>query len=200
MCIFARLECDLNRRVEISQHCDEQTCQLNSVIEVNVLKTCKCIPRRLTVVDNQKRCCCPPLKEISSCDADQGIILKKTTSYVLKNHSCIPKVVESEEPIRKSRFQKANSMKSSKLFAINAYNIILYYFTEGCPDPQMTFGPCDHKTKKREVTTKSYELEKCECKIRIKKSTQECGKLKCKKLGIYINVVSVPYFILNFRY
>uniref|UniRef100_A0A158QEB2 VWFA domain-containing protein n=1 Tax=Hymenolepis diminuta TaxID=6216 RepID=A0A158QEB2_HYMDI len=138
------VECDLNRRVEISQHCDEQTCQLNSVVEVNVPKTCKCIPRRLTVVDNQKRCCCPPLKEISSCDADQGIILKKTTSYVLQNHSCIPQIVESEEHMR-------------------------------CPDPQMTFGPCDHKTKKREVTTKSYELEKCECKIRIKKSTQECG-------------------------
>uniref|UniRef100_A0A0R3T9R5 Trypsin Inhibitor like cysteine rich domain protein n=1 Tax=Rodentolepis nana TaxID=102285 RepID=A0A0R3T9R5_RODNA len=138
------VECDLNRRVEISQHCDEENCLLSSVVEMNTLANCNCIPKRLTIVDNQKRCCCPPLKVVSSCDADQGIITEMTTSYVLQNGTCIPKKVQSEEKIR-------------------------------CPDSQVSFGLCDHKTKKQEVTTISYELKECECKKSVNKSTQGCG-------------------------
>lgn len=98
---FLILDCDAKRSVEISRHCDTTTCRPTSLVEVNTPQNCKCTPKRLTMVDNNQYCCCPPPKETSSCENDRGLVAKMSFSYTLENGTCIPKVVKSEEKIRK---------------------------------------------------------------------------------------------------
>ncbi|KAM7536384.1 hypothetical protein Aperf_G00000083322 [Anoplocephala perfoliata] len=137
------VECDLSRSVTISQYCDKKTCLLNSLVEMNILQDCKCIPKRLNVERSHKQCCCAPAKERSSCDNERGIVLKQRESYTLQNGSCIPKMIKSEISIH-------------------------------CPELELILGPCDHKTKKQEMTAISYELVNCKCEKRFTRSTQPC--------------------------
>eukprot|EP00108_Taenia_solium_P009922 TsM_000922600 transcript=TsM_000922600 gene=TsM_000922600 len=162
-------DCDANRSVEISRHCDTTSCRLTSLVEVNTPQNCKCTPRRLTMVNNDRYCCCPPPKETFSCQNGRGLVAKMNFSYTLENDTCVPKVVKSEEKIRcpessvilgpcshETKMQEVTNVSYALQDCKCKKRVKRSTQACGCSAPEIALGLCSNESQTRNVSRVSY--------------------------------------------
>ncbi|EUB62272.1 Collagen alpha-3(VI) chain [Echinococcus granulosus] len=193
------IDCEANRSVEISRHCNTMTCRPTRLVEVHTPQNCKCTPRRLTVVDNERHCCCRPPKETFSCQNDRGLVAKRNLSYTLENDTCIAKVVKSEEKIRcpepyvtlgpcshETKMQAVTNVSYDLQDCKCRKRVTRSTQACGCPAPEIALGQCSNESQTRNVSRVSYTpvngtcvkkvkvLRSEPCKCPLSRTTRRC--------------------------
>ncbi|KAH9281574.1 hypothetical protein ECG_05506 [Echinococcus granulosus] len=175
------IDCEANRSVEISRHCNTMTCRPTRLVEVHTPQNCKCTPRRLTVVDNERHCCCRPPKETFSCQNDRGLVAKRNLSYTLENDTCIAKVVKSEEKIRcpepyvtlgpcshETKMQAVTNVSYDLQDCKCRKRVTRSTQACGCPAPEIALGQCSNESQTRNVSRVSYTPVNGTCVKKVK--------------------------------